>query len=264
MLVARCPRIVLELTPCVLRSLSRLVSRPGSGLSGEVLSESGYSWTGVDIAPAMLGVAVKREVEGDLICADIGQGLFFRPNSFDGCISISVIQWLCNADKREHVPQKRIKKFFQTLYNCLKGGARAVFQFYPESPAQMTMITEGAMKCGFSGGLVVDFPNSTKAKKYYLCLFAGEATNYTVPRALTGEEAEAMDDTPQAEERRTVMFSRKETAGGRKNLGKRADGSRPSVKSREWIQNKKERQRRQGKEVVHDSKYTGRKRKPKF
>lgn len=72
-----------------------------------------------------VGVAVKREVEGDLLCADIGQGLFFRPNSFDGAISISVIQWLCNADKREHVPQKRIKKFFQTLYNCLKRGARS-------------------------------------------------------------------------------------------------------------------------------------------
>ncbi len=98
----------------------------GSGLSGEVLSEAGYSWTGVDIAPAMLGVAVKREVEGDLLCADIGQGLFFRPNSFDGAISISVIQWLCNADKREHVPQVRLKKFFQSLYNCLKRGSRLV------------------------------------------------------------------------------------------------------------------------------------------
>jgi len=30
------------------------------------------------------------------------------------------------------------------------------------------------MKCGFSGGMVVDFPNSTKAKKFFLCLFAGE------------------------------------------------------------------------------------------
>jgi 18S rRNA (guanine1575-N7)-methyltransferase len=220
---------------------------------------SEYSW--VSFVPSCLAA-------GDLICADIGQGLFFRPNSFDGCISISVIQWLCNADKREHVPQKRIKKFFQTLYNCLKRGARAVFQFYPESPAQMTMITEGAMRCGFSGGLVVDFPNSTKAKKYYLCLFAGEATNYHVPAGLTGEEA--MEDTEggnaaaAAEERRTVLFSRKDPSSGRQKLGRRADGSRPSVKSREWIQNKKERQRRQGKEVVHDSKYTGRKRKPKF
>jgi 18S rRNA (guanine1575-N7)-methyltransferase len=98
----------------------------GSGLSGEVLSEAGFSWTGIDIAPAMLGVAVKREVEGDLLCADIGQGLFFRPNSFDGAISISVIQWLCNADKKEHVPQVRLRKFFQSLYNCLKRGARSV------------------------------------------------------------------------------------------------------------------------------------------
>lgn len=35
---------------------------------------------------AATGVAVKRDVEGDLLCADIGQGLFFRPNSFDGAI----------------------------------------------------------------------------------------------------------------------------------------------------------------------------------
>ncbi len=49
----------------------------------------------------------------------------------------------------------------------------------------------------------------------------------------------------------------------RTNLSRR-DGARPSIKSREWIQNKKERQRKQGKDVVHDSKYTGRKRGPKF
>jgi len=27
----------------------------GSGLSGEILDEAGYIWTGVDIAPSMLG-----------------------------------------------------------------------------------------------------------------------------------------------------------------------------------------------------------------
>jgi len=232
----------------------------GSGLSGEVVSEAGYSWTGIDIAPAMLGVAVKREVEGDLLCADIGQGLFFRPNSFDGALSISVIQWLCNADKKEHVPQVRLKKFFQSLYNCLRRGARAVFQFYPESPAQMTMITEAAMKCGFSGGLVVDYPNSTKAKKYYLCLYAGEPTHYTVPKARL--EGDGVEGEGAEQQRETVLFSRKEREKGKPH--RRADGARPSVKSKEWIQNKKERQRRQGKDVVHDSKYTGRKRKPKF
>ena len=30
---------------------------------------------------------------------------------------------------------------------------------------QLELITQIAMKCGFSGGVVVDFPNSTKAKK---------------------------------------------------------------------------------------------------
>ena len=35
------------------------------------------------------------------------------------------------------------------------------------------MITAAAMKNGFTGGLIVDFPNSNKAKKYFLNLSAG-------------------------------------------------------------------------------------------
>ena len=35
------------------------------------------------------------------------------------------------------------------------------------------MITSAAMKNGFTGGLIVDFPNSKKAKKYFLFLMAG-------------------------------------------------------------------------------------------
>jgi hypothetical protein len=33
---------------------------------------------------------------------------------------------------------------------------------YPENAQQMEMITASAMRCGFTGGMVVDFPNSTK------------------------------------------------------------------------------------------------------
>ena len=29
---------------------------------------------------------------------------------------------------------------------------------------------------GFTGGLLIDYPNSSKAKKLYLCLFTGGAT----------------------------------------------------------------------------------------
>jgi 18S rRNA (guanine1575-N7)-methyltransferase len=46
-------------------------------------------------------------------------------------------------------------------------------QLYPESAEQLELITTIALRCGFSGGLVVDYPNSRKARKHYLCLFAG-------------------------------------------------------------------------------------------
>lgn len=91
----------------------------GSGLSGSVLEENGHHWMGIDISQAMLDVAKDREVEGDLMLGDMGEGMPFKAGSFDGAISISAIQWLCNADKSHHVPQKRLYQFFTTLYACL-------------------------------------------------------------------------------------------------------------------------------------------------
>lgn len=55
----------------------------------------------------------------------------------------------------------------------MRRGARAALQFYPESAGQLDLISQTAAACGFGGGLVVDFPNSTKAKKYFLCIYAG-------------------------------------------------------------------------------------------
>jgi 18S rRNA (guanine1575-N7)-methyltransferase len=37
------------------------------------------------------------------------------------------------------------------------------------------MITSAALKAGFLGGIVVDFPNSSKKKKMYLVLTAGQS-----------------------------------------------------------------------------------------
>lgn len=103
----------------------------GSGLSGEVLEEEGHIWVGMDISKSMLDIAVEREAEGDLFLQDIGQGMGFRAGAFDGCISISVIQWLCNADKKSHDPRKRLNRFFSTLFMAMAKGSRCVFQFYP-------------------------------------------------------------------------------------------------------------------------------------
>ena len=34
----------------------------------------------------------------------------------------------------------------------------------------MELITQQAMKAGFTGGVVIDYPNSTKAKKLVSCV----------------------------------------------------------------------------------------------
>ena len=64
----------------------------GSGLSGEVISDNGHYWTGVDISGSMLNVAQERECEGDLILSDMGQGMPFRAGSFDGAIRYMCIK----------------------------------------------------------------------------------------------------------------------------------------------------------------------------
>jgi 18S rRNA (guanine1575-N7)-methyltransferase len=213
----------------------------GSGLSGEILTESGHYWTGMDISDSMLQIAKEREVEGDLILQDMGDGFSFRVGTFDGAISISAVQWLMNADKKSHHPQKRLAKFFFSLYKCLKKGARAVFQLYAESSKQLDVITNCALKAGFSGGVVVDFPHSTRAKKYYLCLFAGIPNNQVrLPKGLE-EESEEQNEIKNE---------------GRKKV-------RTNLK-KEFILGKKDIQAKQGKDVKQTSKYSGRKRKIYF
>jgi len=221
----------------------------GSGLSGEVLTDLGHQWIGLDISQSMLDVAQEREVEGNLVLGDIGYGMPFRAGSFDGAISISALQWLCQADKSYHNPVKRLYKFFSTLYACLARGARAVLQFYPETPNQVDMITQQAMKAGFTGGLVVDYPNSTRAKKMFLCLFAGGQVQQ-LPQGLTGEEG--------ADERPTQARFDKERQRYRDLRGKSVK------KSRTWIMEKKERWRNKGRDVRPDSKYTARRRPKAF
>ena len=126
----------------------------GSGLSGEALEEAGYNWIGCDISRDMLQVASERESEtGDLIHHDMGLGLPFRPASFDGVISVSALQWLCYSDSADQDPKLRLNRFFSSLYSVLKRDAKAVLQFYPQSPEQAVLIAQCASKVGFAGGV---------------------------------------------------------------------------------------------------------------
>ncbi|CAN1326536.1 18S rRNA (guanine-N(7))-methyltransferase RID2 [Linum perenne] len=191
----------------------------GSGLSGETITENGHEWIGLDISESMLDIAVEREVDGDLMLHDMGQGLPFRPGTIDGAISISAVQ-------RE-------------------------------------LILRAAMQAGFAGGVVVDYPHSTKSRKEYLVLTCGPSSIDTAtPRAkgADGEgescsEDENSDDYD--EEKQTVSISDRHRPRKRQKTGKKGKG-------RQWILKKKDQLRGKGHEVPPDTRYTGRKRKARF
>ncbi|KAB8336927.1 hypothetical protein FH972_021232 [Carpinus fangiana] len=220
----------------------------GSGLSGEILTESDPShvWIGIDISSSMLAVAkMQRDVEGDLMLGDMGQGLPFRPGSFDAAISISAIQWLCNAESAHEAdaPERRLKRFFGSLYVALRRGGKAVLQFYPKDKRQRDMICQAAIRAGFGAGVLEDDGGTKNHKEYLVCTVGGG----DITGVVSGMDGVDVED------------GRK---GGKKNIS-RMD-KREVKGSRGWILRKKEQMEKKGRVVKASSKYTGRKRNIKF
>jgi 18S rRNA (guanine1575-N7)-methyltransferase len=179
----------------------------------------------------------------------------------DGLCSISCIQWLCNADVTSHHPRRRLARFFSTLYASLSNGARAIFQFYPENDHQIDLITSSAHQAGFSGGLVVDYPNSSKRKKYFLCLFAGQSSSVSGSGKQVEMPKGKVDDFEGSEGTARVRVQ----GHGQQQRYRGRDGKkRKGVKDKEWVMRKKDVARRRGEVVAADSKYTARKRRPRF
>lgn len=218
---------------------------------------------GTDISPSMLHIAADREVEGDVCLHDLGHGLPFRPGTVDGAISISAVQWLCNADTSANDPRKRLRAFFESLYSCLAKGARAVLQIYPKNTEQASMLTNAAMRAGFSGGLVVDFPHSTRAKKYFLVLMVGGTAAMPQAKGMNGEDSDEDfngDGDDEDGHGSGVMVGARRSKKKKRGHGGGGDESR-----RGWILNKKQQQRNRGyANIKPDTKYTGRKRKDRF
>jgi 18S rRNA (guanine1575-N7)-methyltransferase len=216
----------------------------GSGLSGTILSsvppEQGgpHTWIGMDISASMLAVALESDVDGDMLLADAGQGVPFRPGTFDAAISISAIQWLCNAENNEETAEGRLKRFFEGLYASLRRGGRAVCQFYPRDDKQKKMVSDAAIKAGFGAGLLED-GMGTKQVKVYLVLTAGQSGDISgIVEGMDGVEVEDY----------------------RKRRNKRDN----KTNRRDDILKRKQRLESKGKVVKADSKYTGRKRRIVF
>jgi 18S rRNA (guanine1575-N7)-methyltransferase len=162
------------------------------------------------------------------------------------------------------------------LHGCLSHGSRAALQFYPENDAQVELCMKAATKSGFGGGLVVDYPNSRKARKCFLVLWVGGVMR--VPAGLASDEELALIEEQQgrqqlptgllAEHERPdtvgqVKFDKRDTVKKGKKATKKAKAKEKGGK--EWILKKKELYRKRGKDDVPlDSKYTARKRRTVF
>ena len=73
---------------------------------------------------------------------------------------------------------------------------------------------------------MVDFPNSNKAKKVFLCLFVGGGGGQQMPKGLEGDAE--VDTSARFERRRERERTRAKS------------GKRENVKDRDWILKKKE------------------------
>ncbi|KOO21678.1 methyltransferase wbscr22, partial [Chrysochromulina tobinii] len=160
----------------------------GTGYSARPLEKAGHHWIGTDISINMLQAARQSArrpgLRPQVLCDDLGHGFAFRVGTFDGCISISAVQWLCHASKAGDDPQRRLRRFFVGLKAVLVAGARTVLQLYPEQPEHLQMIRDAALAQGFSGGLIIDYPWSERSKKLYLVLVAPNRRLAEVPAAV--------------------------------------------------------------------------------
>jgi 18S rRNA (guanine1575-N7)-methyltransferase len=183
--------------------------------------------------------------------SDMGQGVHFRPGMFDACVSVSALQWLPYSNRSHENPRKRLITLFTTLFAALAHGARAVFQFYPGDERQTDMILQCARKCGFGGGLVIDYPD-TSSRKYYLCLMTSACIPLPQPKLHAHLRGAEEDREVGVAERSHNRFK----ARRKKNSG--------MVKDRDWVLRKKAYRKLKGESVGLDTKYTARKRRPKF
>merc|ERR1719495_2608183 len=107
----------------------------------------------------------------------------------------------------------------------------------------MELISKQATRAGFAGGVLVDFPNSSKAKKYFLVIDCGGGRKMPAAKGVHA----------QGESR--------QQRGIENSTARRRFGRKGNLKSnKEKINEIKERHRRKGMEVRENTKFTGRKR----
>ena len=145
----------------------------GSGLCSRMLHEKGNKWIGFDISLPMLRHAVSSGetadvCNGNVLAADFRHTLPLRSEQFGAVLSISAIQWLCAIPGDA---EKASSLFMKEIDRILKPNGCFIAQLYARDDAEIGLLVRAAQKADtLTGGIFIDFPHTSGAKKKYMCL----------------------------------------------------------------------------------------------
>ncbi len=137
----------------------------GPGFASFFLREMGYHVVSIDIISHFLYYYDFRDISR--LVGDMCQ-LPFKPNMFDGGISISALQWIYRDIASERMESNLID-LLRSFYTVLKSGSKILFQFYPKNEnvlINMKRIVNQYSK--FGGGFHIDHPENPKKRRIFL------------------------------------------------------------------------------------------------
>jgi SAM-dependent methyltransferase len=139
----------------------------GPGFASFFIKELGYKVVAFDIISQFFNYFKMKDINH--IVADMCNPPF-KPETFNGIISISALQWIYR-DISNNTMENNFIELITSFYTILKFNSKIVFQFYPKNSKLMDKMKALInSNTEFDGGFVIDNPNNPKKRKIFLIL----------------------------------------------------------------------------------------------
>ena len=147
----------------------------GPGFASFYLQQHGFKVVSLDLINNFLNIYDMSEVNP--IAGDMSY-LPIKPDTFDGIISISALQWICrDIDSKSEI--MKLIELVKSFYLALKTNGIIVIQFYPKNTKILEEIGSIFVKnASFEGGYIIDNENSPKKRKIFLKLVKYENSSF--------------------------------------------------------------------------------------
>jgi len=139
----------------------------GPGFASFYLREKGFKVVALDIISQFFYYYNIKPINP--LVADMCEPPI-KPNTFDGIISISALQWVYRNPSNDEMEANFIS-LLRSFYTILKPNSNIIFQFYPRNDkilSNMKQIINSATN--FNGGFYIDNPNNPKKRRIFLKL----------------------------------------------------------------------------------------------